>query len=386
MDSLPDPRAVPGRAAPLRVAVAGLGFGEQVHLPALAACALTEPMALWHPRRERLEKACAASGLPGFSDFDALLADPSIEAVVIATPPGPRFDLAKAAIAAGKHLLLEKPVGLNADQVQELQRLALAAGLCVGVDFEYRAVPLFQQLAALLHQGAIGTPWLVKLDWLMGSRADPLRPWSWYSQRSGGGGVLGALGTHAFDTLHWLIGPTRELSATCSTAITERPLAKGKGAETGAAPGREPAMAPVDAEDIALVQVNLGSASGQSVPAQVSLASVARPGRGYWIEIYGSEGSLVLGSSNQSDYVHGFQLWQARPGEGLQLLEPDPQLAFERTWVDGRVAPVQRILHGWASAVREGKPMVPGLSEAVLSQVCCDLALRSARDGLRLRP
>ena len=386
MDSPPDPRAVAGAAAPLRVAVAGLGFGEQVHLPALAACPLTEPVALWHPRPERLEQACAASGLPGFSDFDALLADPSIEAVVIATPPAPRFELAKAAIAAGKHLLLEKPVALNAEQVQELQRLALGAGVCVGVDFEYRAVPLFQQLAALLQQGAIGTPWLVKLDWLMGSRADPLRPWSWYSQRSEGGGVLGALGTHAFDTLHWLIGPSRELSATCSTAITERPLARGKGAETGAPPDRETSMAPVDAEDIALVQVNLESTSGQYVQAQVNLASVSRPGRGYWIEIYGSEGSLVLGSSNQSDYVHGFQLWQARPGEGLQVVEPDPQLAFERTWVDGRVAPVQRILHGWASAVREGKPMVPGLSEAVLSQACSDLALRSARDGLRLRP
>jgi predicted dehydrogenase len=47
---------------------------------------------------------------------------------VIATPPGPRFELAKAAIAAGKHLLLEKPVALNAEQVQELQRLAMAAG------------------------------------------------------------------------------------------------------------------------------------------------------------------------------------------------------------------------------------------------------------------
>ena len=360
--------------ASLRVAVAGLGFGEQVHLPALAACPLTEPVALWHPRAERLEQACAASGLPGFSDFDALLADPTVEALVIATPPGPRFELAKASIAAGKHLLLEKPVALNAEQVQELQRLALGAGVCVGVDFEYRAVPLFQQLAALLQQGAIGTPWLVKLDWLMGSRADPRRPWSWYSQRSAGGGVLGALGTHAFDTLHWLVGPTRQLSATCSTAIGERPLPSGK------APG------PVDAEDIALVQLELESASGQSVPAQVSLASVTRPGRGYWIEIYGSEGSLVLGSSNQGDYVHGFQLWQARAGEGLQLVEPDPQLAFERTWVDGRVAPVQRILHGWATAVRAGKPLVPGLSEAVLSQACCDLALRSARDGLRLRP
>jgi predicted dehydrogenase len=107
------------------VAVAGLGFGEQVHLPALAACPLTEPVALWHPRAERLEQACAASGLPGFSDFDALLADPSIDALVIATPPGSRFELAKAAIAAGKHLLLEKPVALNAEQVQELQLLDL---------------------------------------------------------------------------------------------------------------------------------------------------------------------------------------------------------------------------------------------------------------------
>ena len=382
MASPPDPRAVPGAAAPLRVAVAGLGFGEQVHLPALAACALTEPVALWHPRAERLEQACATSGLPGFSDYGALLADPSIDALVIATPPGPRFELAKAAIAAGKHLLLEKPVALSAQQVQELQRLALGAGVCVGVDFEYRAVPLFQQLAGLLHQGAIGTPWLVKLDWLMGSRADPRRPWSWYSQRSEGGGVLGALGTHAFDTLHWLVGPSRALSATCSTAIAERPLGIAKDPGTGAGL----AMAPVDAEDIALVQLELESASGQSVPAQVSLASVARPGRGYWIEIYGSEGSLVLGSSNQSDYVHGFQLWQARAGEGLQLVEPDPQLAFERTWVDGRVAPVQRILHGWATAVGAGAPLVPGLSEAVLSQACCDLALRSAKDGQRLRP
>jgi hypothetical protein len=68
--------------------------------------------------------------------------------------------------------------------------------------------------------------------------------------------------------------------------------------------------------------------------------------------------------------VHGFQLWQARAGEGLQLVEPDPALTFERTWVDGRVAPVQRILHGWATAVAEGRPMVPGLSEAALSQSC----------------
>ena len=359
-------------ARPLRVAVAGLGFGEKVHLPALRQCPLTEPVALWHPRRERLDQACAAAELPGFTEFEALLVDPRVEALVIATPPAARFELAQAAIAAGKHLLLEKPVALDAPQIEELQRQALQAGVTVAVDFEYRAVPLFQQLKQLLAQGAVGSPWLVKLDWLMGSRADAARPWNWYSQRAAGGGVLGSLGTHAIDTLHWLVGPTRSLSALRSLAIPQRPLADGSGR-----------MAAVDAEDIALLQLELEGASGERLPAQLSLASVTRPGRGYWIEIYGSEGSLVLGSGNQTDYVHGFQLWQARQGGVLEEVGADPGLAFPHVWPDGRVAPVQRLIGWWAQAAREGRPMVPGLAEAALSQAVCDAALDAADSGLR---
>ncbi|MFN5698879.1 MAG: Gfo/Idh/MocA family protein [Cyanobacteriota bacterium] len=352
---------------PLRVAVAGLGFGEKVHLSALRDCAATEPVALWHPRPERLERACRASGLPGHQDFDRLLADPAIDAVVIATPPGPRFELARSALAAGKHLLLEKPVAVLTEEVEELQRLALQQRLCVAVDFEYRAVPLFQQLHGLLEQGVLGEPWLVKLDWLMSSRADASRPWNWYSQVSAGGGVLGSLGTHAFDTLHWLVGPTRQLQARLSTAIPQRPL-----------PGDAGTMATVDADDIALVQLDLEDRHGRPVPAQVNLASVTRAGRGYWIELYGSEATLVLGSSNQADYVHGFQLWMARPGEALRPLPADPALAFGRTWEDGRIAPVRRLIEWWAEAIASGRPMQPGLAEAVTSQRCCDWARAGA--------
>ena len=348
---------------PLGVAIAGLGFGETVHLPALQCCPLTEPVALWHPRRERLEAACNANSLSGSTDFAALLNDPAVAAVVIATPPGPRVELARQAIEAGKHLLLEKPVALQASEVEELQRLAIRRGCCVAVDFEYRAVPLFQQLQALVASGALGELWLAKLDWLMGSRADASRPFSWYSRASEGGGVLGALGTHAFDTLHWLVGPTRSLQAQLSTAIQRRPL-----------PDRSGATASVDAEDIVLAQLQLEDANGRLVPAQVSLASVTRQGRGYWIELYGSEGTAVLGSSNQSDYVHGFGLWFARPGEALRAIEPDPALAFARTWEDGRIAPVERLIGWWAAAARAGRPMLPGLAEAASSQHCCDLA------------
>ncbi|MEY3757572.1 MAG: hypothetical protein RLZZ263_726, partial [Cyanobacteriota bacterium] len=100
-------------------------------------------------------------------------------------------------------------------------------------------------------------------------------------------------------------------------------------------------------------------------------------GRGYWIEVYGSEGTAVLGSSNQADYVHGFGLWQAQGREALRSVAPDPQWAFSRTWEDGRIAPVERLHGWWSQAVREGRPMVPGLAEGVRSQRCCDWA----RDG-----
>jgi predicted dehydrogenase len=370
----PLPTASTQRPDQLRVAIAGLGFGESVHLPALQAGALTKPVALWHPRPQRVAEAAERAGLKAYHDFDALLADPDIEALVIATPPGPRFDLAKAALEAGRHLLLEKPVALNGDQVQELQRLALQRNLCVAVDFEYRAVPLFLQMADLLAAGVVGDPWLVRIDWLMGSRSDPARPWSWYSQGDAGGGVLGALGTHAFDMLHWWFGPVRSVQGLCSTAIRERPLAAGHGA-----------MGPVDAEDIALVQLELEGGNGRPIPAQMSLASVARQGRGCWIEIYGSEATLVLGSDNQSDYVHGFQLWLGRPGETLRPVPADPRHAFARTWGDGRVAPVLRLQQWWAEAIRDGRPMVPGLTEALSSQRCCD-QIRFSRSGWSSAP
>merc|ERR1712138_292585 len=104
-----------------------------------------------------------------------------------------------------------------------MQRLAIQRRLSVAVDYEYRAVPLFMQAARMLAAGAVGTPWLVKLDWLMGSRADPKRGWNWYSQASHGGGVVGALGTHALDMLAWLIGPVTDVQALNGISIRERP-------------------------------------------------------------------------------------------------------------------------------------------------------------------
>lgn len=352
----------PSAQRPIGVAIAGLGFGEAVHLPALQNVPELELVALWHRRQDRLDQSCSQSGLKGYNSWDSLLEDPRVDAVIIATPPAPRYELAIQALKAGKHLLLEKPVALNAQQVADLQREAINRGLSVAVDFEYRAVPLFQQAERLLKQGAVGVPWLVKFDWLMSSRANPQRAWNWYSQANEGGGVLGALGTHAFDTLAWLIGPVGDLQALTRTAIEKRPDSAGK-------------LQSVDADDIALINLELKTHQGGAVATQMALSSVARNGRGCWIEIYGSEGSLVLGSENQKDYVHGFSLTLQQGGDSPRNIQPDEDLRFATTWTDGRVAPVARLQRWWAESIRRGIPIVPGLAEGLASQQACDRAL-----------
>ena len=355
----------------LSIAIAGLGFGEKVHIPAIQSSSNIKLHSIWHPRLNRLNEVCKKYSLHGYNNWQELLQETNVQGIIIATPPEQRYQLAIEALNSGKHLLLEKPVGLNFHEVEEIQRLALSNKLTVAVDFEYRAVPLFMQTKRLLINESIGKPWLIKFDWLMSSRANPARHWNWYSDKTTGGGVMGALGTHAFDILHWLIGPAKQVKALLSTAINQRPDIK-----TGS-------LRPVTSEDIALIQLEL-QAKYSTIPAQVTLSSVSRQGRGCWIEIYGEKGTILLGSDNQNDYVHGFGLWMATEGEKPKPVAIDSDLRFSTTWSDGRIAPVARLQSWWTQSIRENKPIVPGLTEALASQKVCDLAKESDHSGLSM--
>ncbi len=343
------------------IGIAGLGFGEKVHIPALEASNNLKAVSIWHPREDRLKNASQENNIIGHTSWSNLLSDPKVDGVIIATPPEPRFNLAIEALNAGKHLLLEKPVALNSTQIIELQRLSLKKKLSVAVNFEYRAVPLFQQAKKLIEQDVIGTPWLIKLDWLMSSRADKNRPWNWYSQAEKGGGVIGALGTHAFDLLHWFFGSTKKVSGLTSTSIRERlcPLTNK--------------IRKVSSEDICLAQLELsGLKTNLSIPAQVSLSAVSKQGRGCWLEVYGSDGTIILGSDNQKDYVHGFGLWFADKAGKLITIKPESNFLFNKTWEDGRIAPVIRIQDWWAESIYNGTPVIPGLMEGLSSQKVCE--------------
>ena len=343
----------------IKVGLAGLGFGESVHIPALQANENLNLAAIWHPRESRLLEASKKHSITGYQNWYELLKNKDIQAIIIATPPEPRVKLAFEALNANKHLLLEKPVALNSEELKEIEKLSINKKLSVAIDFEYRAVPIFMQAKRLLENQYIGTPWLIKFDWLMSSRANKEREWNWYSDENQGGGVIGALGTHAFDIIHWLFGPTKSINAITSTSIKQR-LKQGS-------------LTEVTSEDTALAQLEIESqASTDLVPTQLTLSATALNGRGCWIEIYGSEGTLVIGSENQKDYVHGFGLWAAKEGETLKSVIPEDDLKFKKTWSDGRIAPVSRLQGWWATSIINGAPIVPGLFEGYSSQLACD--------------
>tara|TARA_Y100001968_G_scaffold73121_1_gene64584 strand:+ start:543 stop:1643 length:1101 start_codon:yes stop_codon:yes gene_type:complete len=357
---------------PIKIAIAGLGFGESVHIPASISNENIELVGLWHPRPDRLKEACCKHNLYAYEKWNDLVNDPKIEGIIIATPPAPRFELAIEAIKAGKHLLLEKPTCLNSEEVMELQRNALKRNLKIAVNYEYRTVPLFIQAKRIINEKKLDEPYFVKLDWLMSSRSNPDRPWNWYSDANSGGGVLGALGTHAFDMIHWLIGPTHSLSAINTTSIKERFCPLSKTHKT------------VTSEDVSISQLKIKNINNNLIPAQVNLSAVTKQSKGFSLEIYCKNGTLILSSENQKDYVHGFGLWFSENGEVLKNIQPDSDLVFSKIWTDGRIAPVARIQSWWAQSIKEGTPVIPGLVEGLASQKVCDKVKESNSIGMKL--
>ena len=355
----------------LNIAIAGTGFGASVHLPALRNSENLNASSFFHYKESKKEQIENKYGLKCYSNWHELISNKNIDGIIISTPPASRFELAKQALKNKKHLLLEKPVAITRDEIEELQRIALRDNLCVCVDFEYRVVPHFIQAKEIIDQNKLGNIFLIKLDWIMSSRSNPEREWNWYSLSEKGGGVIGALGTHAFDILHWFFGDIKNVSAQISTSITKRPKSNQ--------------LLNVTSEDICLANIEIQNYLGDSLPCQLSLSSVSRNGSGFNLEIYGSDGSLFLKSDNQKDYVHGFRLFYSDNDNKLNHIIPRDELNFKKTWADGRIAPVKGIHSIWAKSIFNGTPVVPGLSEGLLSQKVSEAIKQSASSGFTIK-
>ena len=345
------------------VAIVGTGFGQKIHIPGFQHHPRTEVIAVYHRDLGKAKAIADSNNIPyAGNNLEKILCRSEVDAVSISTPPFLHYEMGKATLEAGKHLLLEKPMNMNANETKDLYHLARSKGKVTTADFEFRFVPAWQLLAEYLQQGYVGKIRLIKIDWLVTSRANPERPWNWYSRKEQGGGALGAVGSHAFDYISWLFGSVKKLSAYLSCAIAERPDPQAGGQ-----------LKPVDADDTCMIMLELADGT----PCQLTISSVTYQGRGHWIEVYGDRGTLVLGSDNLKDYVHGFKLLAATTDKPLAEVEIPKRLAFPEVFTDGRLAPFIRVIDRFVESIDAGKSLAPSLKEGVYSQLLMDLTHQS---------
>lgn len=344
-------------AETIGIGIIGTGFGRTVHIPGFQTHPDTKVVAVYHRDLQKAQQIANEFSIFAACDrLDDLLAMPSIQAVAISTPPFLHFEMVKAAIEAGKHVLLEKPTTLSVDEAIVLYQLARSKGVIVTMDFEFRTCPHWRYLKHLLATGYVGKLRLVKIDWLVQGRASANRQWNWYSQKAQGGGALGALGSHTLDYVSWLFGPIERICGQLSTSIPARPDAEGM-------------MQPVDADDTCNIMLELADRT----PCNISISTVTYRGRGHWVTVYGDRTTLVLGSPNLNDYVHGFNLQQAMPSGELEVMPIPAEYNFPRTFKDGRLAPFIAICDRFVSAIRKGENIAPSLREGINSQLLMDL-------------
>jgi UDP-N-acetyl-2-amino-2-deoxyglucuronate dehydrogenase len=252
-----------------RVAIIGLGMALKPHLQSLEELAArVEIAACYTPSAARRQAFAAGHPYPLASTFDAILADPSIEALLVLAPPSTHLELVTRAAAAGKHVLLEKPVEVSLERAERLVAAMEEAGLRLGIVLQHRFRAVSRRLQGLVAAGELGR--LVS-----GSAAIRWwRPPAYFaeagrgSKARDGGGVLLTQAIHTLDLFQSLTGPIAAVAAFAATS----PLRK------------------IDTEDVVGAAIRFANGAIGTIDA----TTVAYPGFAERIELACEKATAVL--------------------------------------------------------------------------------------------
>lgn len=241
-------------------------------------------------------------------DYRQLLANPAVNAVYIAVPHHLHRELYVAAIAAGKHLLGEKPFGIDRDANAAINAaLAAHPNVFVRCASQWMFFPAAQRIAALLDQGAFGEVFEVNAGFLHSSDLDPAKPINWKRQLefNGAYGCLGDLGLHVCALPFRAGWRPRNVRALLSKIIAERPDGRG---------GRAPCLT---WDNAALFCEAADPASGRPFPLTFKTARIAPGQKNTWyLEVYGTRASARFSTVDPKrldllTYTGGEQIWGA---------------------------------------------------------------------------
>ena len=212
----------------LRAAVVGTGFIGPVHVEGLRRAGVSV-VGIFGSTTDKSLSAATRLGLPkAYQSLEELLDDADVDVVHITSPNRFHFEQAKAAIAAGKHVLCEKPLAMNSQQSGELVRLAGQAGVAAGVNYNIRYYPLCIEAAEQVRAGDVGDIHHVAgsyvQDWLF---HDTDFNWRVLAEDGGTLRAVADIGTHWLDLIQFITG--NRVESVCADLATVFPIRKKPG-------------------------------------------------------------------------------------------------------------------------------------------------------------
>lgn len=292
------------------IGIIGTNWGAHVQLPAFRAAGL-EVVALAGRRAEKTRRVADQLNVPyATDDWQALVACDDVAFVSIVTPPSLHCEMALAALAAGKHVLCEKPMALRLAEARQMLDMAAARPHQLAlVDHELRFLPALRLARQLVADGGIGLFRRAEVRAIASVRANLRQPWNWWSDASQGGGVLGTIGTHQTDILRYILNDeVASAQGFLTTFITERP--RDTSGQRVSANLRQ-----VTADDFATFHLRFRRGG----VAVVIASMVARMEEPQSVTLHGDEGTLR--------FVDG-QLLYARYDEELRDITPPHAVAM----------------------------------------------------------
>jgi predicted dehydrogenase len=374
----------------LGVAVVGFGWMGRVHTRAYARVPHHFPQLGVRPQLVvvaeevpgRAEEAAAQFGFASTTrDWREVAADPRVEAVSITAPNVLHREIGVAMAEAGKHIWIEKPVGLTAGDARAVADAVARAGVQGAVGFNYRNAPAVEAARDLIASGGIGTVTHARLRLLSDYAAHPEAALTWrYERGRGGSGVLGDLASHGADLARFLLGEITSLTADTAVFLTERPRPAGATAGHARAAGGAPG--PVENEDY--VGCLLRFASGARGVLEACRVSVGEQNN-YGFEVHGTRGAVFWDFRRMNELrVSRGTAYQDQPvstvhvGPGAgEYGAFQPAAANAMGYDDLKVIEAHRFLR----SVAEGTPYGTTLADAVHSAAVLDAMVRSAASG-----
>ncbi|MDQ2083246.1 Gfo/Idh/MocA family oxidoreductase [Xanthobacteraceae bacterium Astr-EGSB] len=333
-----------------RLAIVGLGMAVTPHAKSLIDLAeRVEVVAAFTPSAKRRSEFAARFPFPLCESLDAVMSDRTIDAVMILTPPNTHLEIVRQAAAAGKHVLLEKPLEITTARAVEMVETCERAGVTLGIVLQHRFRPAGLKLRELIAAGELGT--LAECS----TTIRLWRPQAYYdvpgrgTRARDGGGVLMSQGIHTLDLMLSLVGPVREVSSFATTTGVHR----------------------METEDLVCAAAKFANGAIGTIMA----TTASYPGFPERIEITGDKATALMAGTGLEVAHHDGRVTRFEPDPSAGGTGADP-MAFPHDWH-------RAVIADFFDAVEQGRaPAISG-REALKVHRLIDALLEAAESGHR---